>query len=161
MGEAALTQLELTPNYHGGRTGPLFAWDLCPCCFLEQKSHWCHQWNLLLATPILADLWPIHGTTNEPLILSASKTFHLLTPVGDDQTMANPKRASWDDSTAPMARRALPCRQSVEGPSPRKGTGCWMQSRLIYHLHLLRPHLCIPTSLTLCRAVLCRQSRTT
>jgi len=36
-----------------------------------------------------------------PLILSASKTFHLLTPVGDDQTTANPKKASWDESAAP------------------------------------------------------------
>lgn len=128
MGEAALMQLELSPSYPGGRFGPLFAQDLLPCCFLERKSHWCHQGKLLLATPqILADLWQIHGTTNEPLILSASKTFHLLTPVGDDQTTANPKRASWDESTAPpWLNRHFHAIKALEDQARGKGraVGC-------------------------------------
>lgn len=66
----------------------------------------------------------------------------------------------WEHSPS-MAQWALPCCQSTEEPSPRKGTSCWMQSLLIHHLHLLGPCLCILTSFTLCRAVLCRQSRTT
>lgn len=98
MGEAALMQLELSPQLSWVKT---WSFIFLPCCFLEQKSHWCHQGKSLSATPlILADLRQIHGTMNESLILSASKTLHLTTPVGDDQTTANPKRASWDESTA-------------------------------------------------------------
>ena len=74
MDEAALMQLDLPPSYPGGGFGPLFAQDLLSRCFLERKSHQCHQGKLLLTTPlILADLQQVHSTMNEPLILSASK----------------------------------------------------------------------------------------
>lgn len=102
---SGLDAARCTPSYPWGGFGPLLPWDLVSCCFLEQKERqipisvtrgncsWPHHW-----------FWWIYSISMAPwmnLILFASKPLYLLTLVGDDTTNGQPKRASWNDSTAP------------------------------------------------------------
>lgn len=114
MDEAALMQLDLPPSYPGVRFGPLFAQDLLSRCFLERKSHQCHQGKLLLATPlILVDLQQIHSTMNEPLILSASKKPSTCWHQWD-------RAEEWPTPKGPHGMRAQPLYGSTGTSTPSK-----------------------------------------
>lgn len=113
MDKAALITLDLPPSYPGGGFGPLFARDLLSHHFLEQKSHWYHQGKSLLAMPlILMGLQKIHSTMNEPLILSAFKTFPPVDTSGRWPKNGQPQKGlgvSWWENNPSMAQQALTC----------------------------------------------------
>lgn len=92
MSEVALMQLDLLPAtlgedlalYFHGISFLVVSWSRIPISITRGNNSWPHHW-----------FWWIYSRSMAPwmnLILSASKHLYLLTCVGDNTTMANPKR---------------------------------------------------------------------